>query len=133
MKFRILVAYRDEREEEEPWWEEFDKNVSDVKRWARETIEWFNSYCSLGERARLLVRVEILDEKSQKEHSWEKQNLVTVISGGEIYDVMRCSVCGVTGKRHGLVEMVELDRKYKYKVYARCDTAFCHLEKKRIK
>lgn len=45
---------------------------------------------------------------------------------------MRCSACKVTGRRYGLGQNgVALDRKFRAKVYERCDTAQEHLEKRR--
>ena len=132
MKFRMLVRdglARDGSIDE--WWEEHDKPVTDPEKWAKAIVARFNCTLRPGEKRRELVEVEILDVVSFKEHTWKKQNLTTVLDAyGGSHDVMKCKVCGITGKRYGLGPGIALDPKYaRSKVYQRCDTAKRHLER----
>ncbi len=44
-------------------------------------------------------------------HEWIKQNLITITRGGDHYDVMVCSHCGMKGKRYGF-DTVEVSNEY---------------------
>lgn len=46
------------------------------------------------------------------QHIWIKQNLVTISKSGKMYDEMKCSLCGMKGKRYGFTH-VEVLNKYK--------------------
>jgi len=126
MKFRIQVE-----SSSSVWWEEYDKPISDPQKWASEIVEYFNHTLRPGESPRKLLRVEVLDQASQKEHSWVKQNAMTVVKGGMMYDVLKCSVCGISAKRYGIGEKIIVDTKYRAKVYGCCDTALAYLRRKR--
>ncbi len=69
----------------------------------------------------------------KESHSWEKTNLATIIQGGRVYDKMKCTVCGITGKRHGVEQSINRDSKFKPKVYDDCALAVAHLAKRRFK
>ena len=126
MKFRIQV----QNSGGEPWWEEYDRCVSDAAVEAGRIIDQFNATLRAGESPRELVSVEVLDADSIRDHAWEKQNGVTVQVGGRSFDVHKCSRCGVTGKRYGLSGHVTLDPKFaRAKVYQRCDTSLRHRQK----
>lgn len=47
------------------------------------------------------------------QHEWEKQNLVTIVNKGKVYDLVKCKKCGLVGKRHGFNELVEVNKKVK--------------------
>lgn len=127
MKFRIKVA----DDSGDGWWEEYDKPVSNLDQWAKDTIASFNRTLQPGEKKRTLLTVEVLDAASRAEHTWEKQNIYTVVKGNAVYDVMKCSSCGITAKRHGVSEGIRLDCEFaRAKVYRRCDTAYRHLKVK---
>lgn len=80
---------------------------------------------------RELVSVEVIEDNTvvKHEHKWEKENLVTIVKGEYIYDIMKCSVCGITGKRYGLSSDVQRDSKYRAKIYDTCDGAIKKLNK----
>ena len=67
-----------------------------------------------------------------KEHSWRKENLVTISDKHGIYDKYRCTECGVTAKRFGFGEP-RRDKKFKHERFADCDSAkdWLDLEKKK--
>jgi hypothetical protein len=117
MKFIVYVS--DERHEE-PWTEEYDKEVEDPQKWAEDTISTFNANLRPGEYLRRLERVEVTGP-STKRHTWHKTNLITIRARGQFYDTYVCTYCGITGKRHGLSDGVTIDYKYKAKKYQTCD------------
>ena len=42
-------------------------------------------------------------------HDFSKVNLTTIISKrGDLYDIYKCSKCGIEGKRHGLNDTLEM-------------------------
>ena len=125
MKFKIQVTSGGE-----PWWEEYDKAITDPTNWARHIVESFNNTLRPGEKKRVLLDVCVLNAASQAEHAWVKQNLVTEIQRASCYDVMKCDHCEITAKRFGIGEAVTLDPRFsRAKVFQRCDTARAHLEK----
>lgn len=129
MKFKIRVCNKGETKY--PWEEDYDIDTKDPQAWAEDTIKRFNSALRPGERERYLLNVEVIDEYSVKDHTWEKQNLVTVAKAGEYYDILKCGRCGITARRFGINQIV-LDWQFKgAKVYQRCDTSLAHLKKKR--
>ncbi len=114
-----------------PQKEVYEIDTDNPQAWAEETVERFNATLRPGEKERILLDVEVLDEHSIKNHSWEKQNLVTVAKLEPYYDVLRCKRCGITAKRFGLDGFV-LDPEFREaKVYRRCDTALAHLKKRK--
>jgi len=130
MKFRMKVTNGTHS-----WWEEYDKNAEDAQVEAERIVKYFNSTLSHGEKPRTLLAVEILDKHTVKEHTWKKQNLVTVADKRRgFHDIVKCARCGITGKRFGFDADVVLDPEYcRAKVYRRCDTAKLHLAKKAAK
>jgi hypothetical protein len=46
-------------------------------------------------------------------HAFEKVNIVTIVRGGKAYDVYRCRVCGLTGKRYGFSETLVVKKDIK--------------------
>jgi len=131
--FRIHV--RDAGTADQGWSEEYTKDVVDPESWAREMIRDFNTNLRPGEHARELLRVEIINDTARPiAHDWFKQNLVTVDHRHLPFDRMQCKQCGITGKRYGLgVGGITRDSAFLAKVYARCDTAQAHMEKRRAK
>lgn len=101
------------------------------ERW-EEIIERFNSTLKQGERPRKFIGLVSTDFSEPKKHTWEKQNLFTIVKGGLVYDIMKCRSCGITGKRYGLSEATKIDSKFRAKVYLQCDTAKTHLAKKKL-
>ncbi len=65
-------------------------------------------------------------------HDFAKQNLFTPKDNNGLYDVFKCSKCGVYGKRYTLDGDIIRDRQYKAKVYEYCDTAKNHINKKKL-
>lgn len=126
MKFRIQVSHN----KCDPWWEEYDKNITDPQAWADKTIAWFNDTRSKKEPKRKLLAVELIDETSRKEHTWKKTNVFTIMNrGGCSYDTYRCTECGITAKRFGIGGSPVLNSRYaRAKVFLRCDTSKNHLE-----
>lgn len=40
----------------------------------------------------------MLYDMKKTNHIWIKENLVTICSGKEVYDIFKCSLCGIKGK-----------------------------------
>ncbi len=59
MKFKIKVKSINTGNE---WWEEYDKNVTDPRQWAENTMAKFNRTLRPGESSRELLEVEVLRE-----------------------------------------------------------------------
>lgn len=78
-----------------------------------------------NDKPRAVHSVEVINEDTKPDHDWSKTNLVTIMpkNGGQSYDTVRCTTCGVTGRRYGFGNEPKLDRKFKAKCYQRCDTA----------
>lgn len=130
MKFRIKVCPVNDPAGE--WWEDYDEDISDPEEWAKATVERFNNTSRPGSCPRKLLAVEIMDAESIKDHKWDKDiQRMSVSDHLGNYDGMTCRRCRITGKRFGLQGVVTLDSKWRAKVYARCDTAKAHLDKKR--
>lgn len=106
----------------ETWTEEYviDNNINHVE-WAERTIENFNATLHHGESPRELVGVQVLNETDKpNKHKWVKTNLMTIVRGSNFYDTMKCEICNITGKRHGLGSEIKRDSKYKAKKYEKC-------------
>ena len=106
------------------WKEEYDiDNSENAREYAEKMVNNFNNTLRQGESARQLVDIEIIDYNSVQKfnHDWEKTNLVTLSGRSGTYDTMRCSRCGITGKRYGLGGSVTRDSKYKSKKYDYCN------------
>lgn len=56
------------------------------------------------------------------EHDFEKQNLVSIIKGGRIYDHYKCKNCGCEGKRYELSSFVVGRVRNNHKPKPRCTT-----------
>lgn len=126
MKFKITVSKKDNTEQ--PWEESYEENIEDPQAWAENTIQRFNSGLRPGEKERVLLHVEIIDSDGIKNHTWGKQNLVTIAKSGQYYDILKCKRCGITAKRYG-VDRIIFDSKFKKaKVYLRCDTSLAHFK-----
>ena len=126
MRFRIKVKGKNEE-----WWEEYDTPTEDPEKFGRDLISRFNSTCRPGEAHREFLGAERLEDQAPREHDWEKTNLMTISDRVGVYDAMKCTRCGVTGKRFGLGR-VTIDSKFKAKVYRQCNTALEFLSKKRF-
>jgi hypothetical protein len=43
-------------------------------------------------------------------HEFRKVNVTTVIRGSKAYDIYRCEVCGLEGKRYGFSDLIRVNR-----------------------
>ena len=109
-------------DEKNTWTEEYDKDVIDAQKFSEDTIAYFNRTLRPGEKPRQLIKVEVIDETSIRDHDWGKTNLVTIVKGGQIYDTLACHRCGITAKRYCLDNII-IDPKYKAQCYVRCHTS----------
>jgi len=128
MKFRIKVNDIDGVASDARW-ETYDKDITDPKKWAIETLRKFNATLKPYEKARRLLEVEILERYSKTKHNWEKTNLVTIMKAAGGYDTYKCRQCGITGKRHGL-QRITIDSRWKAEVYQNCNTAVEFINKR---
>ena len=118
MKFRIKI-----KDINGEWWEDYDENIEDIDKWAKEVIKRFNKTLRPGENKRKKIELEILDNDNKSFHNWYKRtDGMSVEFRGTNVDIMQCSKCGITGKRYG-ISSIKIDSKYRKKVYLRCDTA----------
>jgi hypothetical protein len=69
MEFKIKV--RNIRTMKE-WWEEYDRDTQDAEGWAKKTIKWFNDTLRPGQAPRELLEVEVIEERNDKHHKWER-------------------------------------------------------------
>lgn len=127
MKFKIQCKDVDGGE---PWWEEYEKDITDPIKWGKGIVVFFNDTLRPGEKKREFISAEIIgDEESAELHSWDK-SIVGMSSNfrGRIVDMMYCTKCGITGKRFGLKSNIVIDSKYKKKVFQKCNTAIEELK-----
>lgn len=122
MRFKIWVKHKGSNQE--PWSETYDsieiKSLEDAEAWGRNTVEsTFNGNLRPEESPREFVRAEIIGEGIK--HNWEKQNAITITGKSGMYDKMKCSTCGVMGKRYGLGSTVVRYDEFKAKKYETCE------------
>ena len=122
MKFDITVVH--DPEDGEPWVEDYDrrdiKTLEDANAYATAIVQRFNETLRPGERARKVVRVQITGQSTEQNHDWSKINLVTIIDPRMgMYDLMRCTACGISAKRFGLTNII-IDRQWGAKKYQKC-------------
>jgi len=131
MKFKMIVCNIGDKDN--TWEEEYDKNVTDARKFCEETIAYYNRTLRDTETAREIIDVIVVDANSIKDHDWQKVNLVPIKSGGQYYDTYKCRKCNITGKRYSLGAVVFNDPKYRANVYLRCDTSLEHINKRNNK
>lgn len=61
-----------------------------------------------------------IEAKEKLSHCWERQNFITIRSGGKIFDIYKCKYCGITGKRYWKKQYVTPDSEYKSDKYLYC-------------
>jgi hypothetical protein len=121
MKFRMLVRPEGAAD---GWWEDYDKTCTDARAEAQSIVDYFNKTLRRGERPRVLLDVQVLDEQPEgHDHDWEKVNAITITDRLGSYDRYQCRKCGITGRRFGLADRVTIDRKFKAKLYLDCRLA----------
>ena len=54
-------------------------------------------------------------------HEWDKVNSTTIMKGGKSYDIMKCSLCDITGKRFGITSTLVLDGRTSQKKISFCN------------
>lgn len=127
-KIEATVSYADGSED--TWKEKYNiKEDADPQKYMEDMIKCFNRTLRKNERPRRLISVEILDDPAIQQHIWEKTNLVTINGRNGLYDEYRCEICGITGKRYGLENVIR-DRKYRAKCYETCTSTIQHFLKK---
>ena len=133
MKFQIKVRSNDRGTE---WTEDYERpEVTDqasAEKAAVQIIDFFNSTCQPGESHRTLLATALAAGKAVQNHKWEKTNSFTIIEkGGAMYDTMKCSRCGITGRRYNIRGGVLLDGEFRrIKAFKSCDTAIALMEKR---
>ena len=127
MKFKIHVKNADS-----DWWESYDKNITDPQRWAAGTIKQYNTTLHEGDLPRELLEVVVEDTDNAKFHDWYKRTDGMSVDDGHglTCDLYRCRRCGITGKRHGLGQDIQIDWKFRAKVFKNCDTAQAEMKKR---
>lgn len=108
------------------WTEDYDKvgigdngNIYQANDWANKLIESFNDTCRPGESHRELLSTEIIGVSMT--HDWVKLTSgMSTSFRGNVVDLFRCKLCGITGKRYGLRTGVKRDSKYRAKKYEAC-------------
>lgn len=64
MKFRVKVNYKDADDDEDPWWETYEKDVDDPRKWAEATIAKFNKHLKPG-------RTYYKRKRARAEKAWD--------------------------------------------------------------
>ena len=98
----------------------------------RAMIDNFNATLRPHEKARTFVSAVVVENgetDARMQHFWTKTSLVTISDAQGAYDKMRCTTCGITGKRFGL-EHIRLDSEYRAKAFQNCDDAKALLAKR---
>ena len=82
--------------------EEYDiEDGKNPEEFANDLINNFNNTLRPSESPRELVSVDVIEQHSVflHNHSWKKQNNVTIMArGGGSYDIVRCIRCGCNCK-----------------------------------
>lgn len=124
MKFTMKIGHLDGSGE--PWMEHENRseirNEDDAKAWSENCLKRFNDTLRPHEKERKLLGVffDVVDNKEVAQHIWRKTNLMTVSDPRlGVYDTMKCELCGITGKRYGLIS-IKIDSKYRAKGYKVC-------------
>lgn len=117
MKFKIEVE-----QDGRTWWEEYDEDTDDAQQWGEAIVKWFNNTARPEATTRTFLSAEVLDLKSQKDHDWNKQNLMTLTSPQGLYDQVKCVRCSIVARRYGLTRIVR-QNPYRAKKFERCDSA----------
>ncbi len=103
------------------WDEEYRRDEDDAQAIAQGIIDNWNRTLRPHEKARELVRVELISDKADPiAHQWEKQNTITIKDSLGLYDVYKCQRCKITGKRFGLSQDIKLDSAYRAKYHNNC-------------
>jgi hypothetical protein len=90
MKFKIKVC--EKGNEEKFWWEEYDKEVDDIKNWGKTTVLEFNNTLRPWEKERVFLDAQPMERK-EKECS-KCYGLGQVAKG---FLPIECPVCKGTG------------------------------------
>jgi hypothetical protein len=99
------------------------KTPEDCERYARKIIAKFNATLRPGEHPREFERIVAESNTATVPHSWVKTNVATITGGsGRAHDTYRCERCGVSGKRFGLEQLIQIDQRYHSKKYLTCTT-----------
>lgn len=104
---------------------------AEIEAWCRATIAEFNATLRPHERAREYVSHTITRDSTEAitQHQWRKTNLVTLHDRGRHFDTVRCSVCGITGRRYGIAHIVR-GADYRAKAFETCSGAIKLLAKR---
>lgn len=107
--------------------EEYDVPTVTTKQgaysYAKEMLENFNEVevRRYGRKTALreLLSVELVGESTA--HTWYKRtDGMSQNFRGRIVDLMRCSICGVEGKRFGTSSVIKRDAKFRAKKFEVC-------------
>lgn len=131
---RFICKFRNTDFSGEPWDEDYDKpdihTIDEAYHYARRTVAGFNSTLRPYEKARTLIGVRPADGiGNHSPHTWEKVSLVTESNRKKYYDRMRCTVCGITGKRFNFTEVTR-DSEFKAKGFGNCARSIELLKKR---
>ena len=122
MKYEIEVSSTKSGQEHQHWTEDYDDRAvttqAEAEAKGKYWVDYYNSTLRSGEAPRKFISAKL--SGGSEAHTWDKRGLVTVCKGGLSYDTMRCTACGITGKRYGLGQGgVVIDKKFAKK-YPKC-------------
>lgn len=127
---KLIITVKNADQKVHCWQEEYILNAiytkAEAEAWASNLIREFNEQEKLryGKKAALreLLSVEIDGADNRRKHEWAKVNAATMTTPRKrLYDLWRCKVCGITGRRYGLSGVIERDKAYKAKKYDLCN------------